>query len=574
MVASQKSQKNKNIESLFPLSPVQEGMLFHTLYEPNSGVYIEQILLTFSGHLNPDAFKQAWQQVVQRHGALRTLFVWEGRKQPLQVVKKQVYLPWSYLNWQQISPTEQQQNLEALLKEDREQGFQLNHAPLMRCTLIKLAAQTYKLIWTFHHILIDGWCFPIMIKEVLGYYQSYNQGQSYHLPSVRPYQDYIVWLQQQNAQEAEEFWRQSLQGLTVPTPLVVERSQQQRSQHSSLYQDQQFILKATTTRALQSLVRQYGLTIATFVQAAWALLLSRYSGESEVLFGVIVSGRPANLSGVEEMVGLFLNTLPLRVQIDLQAKLIPWLQQLNQKQLELQEYSYSPLVEIQRLSEIPAGVPLFESILVFENYPINGFWEQSGPDLQIANLESFSQTNYPLTILAAVMDVLVLKISYDTSRFEVDTIARMLGHLKTLLEAMVANPDIELGQLPLLTEAERQQLLVAWNNTKTDYPTDKCIHELFEAQVEKTPEAIALVFEEQRLTYSQLNSKANQLAHHLQELGVKQQMLVGICVERSLEMIVGLLAILKAGGAYVPLDPSYPPSRLNYMICDAQLSLV
>ncbi|NER52369.1 MAG: non-ribosomal peptide synthetase, partial [Symploca sp. SIO1A3] len=497
MVTSQKSQKNKNIESLFPLSPVQEGMLFHTLYDPSSGVYIEQILFTFSGNLNPEVLKQAWQQVVQRHGALRTLFVWEGRKQPLQVVKKQVDLPWSYLNWQQMSPTEQQQKLEALLKEDREQGFQLNHAPLIRFTLIRLADQTYKLIWTLHHILVDGWCLPITIKEVLGYYQSYNQGQSCHLPPVRPYQDYIVWLQQQNTQEAEAFWRQSLLGLTAPTTLVVERSQQQRSQQSSSYQEQQVTLETTTTKALQSLVREYGFTIATVVQAAWALLLSRYSGESEVLFGVTVSGRPANLSGVEEMVGLFLNTLPLRVQVPPQAKLIPWLQQLNQKQLKLQEYSYSPIVEIQRLSEIPAGVPLFESILAFENYPLNSFWEQSSPDLQIAKLEGFSQTNYPLRILAAVMDVLGLKISYDTSRFAADTIARMLGHLKTLLEAMVANPDIELGQLPLLTEVERQQLLVAWNNTKTDYPTDKCIHELFEAQVQKTPDALAVVFQEQ-----------------------------------------------------------------------------
>ncbi|NET65458.1 MAG: amino acid adenylation domain-containing protein [Moorea sp. SIO1G6] len=574
MVGSQKYQKKNNIESIYPLSPMQEGLLFHTLSDPNSGVYLEQILLTLSGQVNQETLKQSWQQVVQRHGVLRTMFVWEGRKQPLQVVRKQVDLPWSYLDWQDLSSTEQQQKLEEFLREDREKGFQLNQAPLMRCTLIRLGNQTCKLIWSVHHILVDGWCSPIIVKEVLSCYESYNQGKRCNLPPVPPYQDYILWLQQQNQEAAEEFWRQSLQGFTTPTPLVVERSQQQRRQHSSSYQEEQINLGQTTTKALQFLVREHRLTMATLLKAAWALLLSRYSGESEVLFGVGVSGRPGNLLGVEKMVGLFMNTLPLRVQVSSQVQLIPWLQQLNQKQLQLQEYSYSHLVEIQRLSEIPAGIPLFQSILVFENYP-GISWEQWDSNLKIAKIDSFSQTNYPLSVITGVINEdLLLNISYDTSYFEADPIARMLGHLQTLLEAMVVKPNIKLGQLPLIKEAERDQILVEWNNTKTDYPKDKCIHQLFEEQVEKKPDAIAVVFEQQKLTYSQLNNKANQLAHYLQKLGVVPETLVGICVERSGEMVVGLLAILKAGGAYVPLDPNYPTSRLNYMVEDAQLSII
>ncbi|NEQ11171.1 MAG: hypothetical protein F6K37_36300 [Moorea sp. SIO4E2] len=304
MVGSQKYQKNNNIESIYPLSPMQEGLLFHTLSDPNSGVYLEQILLTLSGQVNQETLKQSWQQVVQRHGVLRTMFVWEGRKQPLQVVRKQVDLPWSYLDWQDLSSTEQQQKLEEFLREDREKGFQLNQAPLMRCTLIRLGNQTCKLIWSVHHILVDGWCSPIIVKEVLSCYESYNQGKRCNLPPVPPYQDYILWLQQQNQEAAEEFWRQSLQGFTTPTPLVVERSQQQRRQHSSSYQEEQINLGQTTTKALQFLVREHRLTMATLLKAAWALLLSRYSGESEVLFGVGVSGRPGNLLGVEKMVGL------------------------------------------------------------------------------------------------------------------------------------------------------------------------------------------------------------------------------------------------------------------------------
>ncbi|NEO38504.1 MAG: amino acid adenylation domain-containing protein [Moorea sp. SIOASIH] len=574
MELSQESRKNKNIESIYPLSPMQEGILFHTLSAPDSGVYVEHTLFTFTCDLNVDALKHSWQQVVQRHGALRTLFIWEDLEEPLQLVKKQVDLPWSYQDWQNLSSREQQQKLEAFFMEDRKKGFQMNQAPLMRCTLIRLGNQTCKLIWSFHHILIDGWCGPIILKEVLSYYESCNQGNRCNLPPVHPYQDYILWLQQQNQEEAEEFWRQSLQGLTNPTPLVVDTTQQQRLQHSSSYQQQQITLTKTTTKALQSLVREHHLTIATLVQAAWALLLSRYSRESEVLFGVVVSGRPANLSGVEKMVGLFINTLPLRVQVPSQAQFIPWLQQLNKKQLQLQEYSYSPLVEIQRLSEIPGGVPLFQSILGFENYP-DISWEQWSSNIKIAEIDTFTQTNYPLSIMTGVINEhLFLKISYDTSRFETDTIARILEHLQTLLEAMVANPNIELGQLPLMKEVERDQILVEWNKTKTDYPTDKCIHQLFEEQVENNPNAIAVVFEQQKLTYSELNSKANELAHYLQKLGVAPETLIGICVERSVEMVVGILAILKAGGVYVPLDPNYPTSRLNYMVEDAQLSII
>ncbi|WP_353737207.1 SDR family NAD(P)-dependent oxidoreductase [Moorena sp. SIO3B2] len=296
------------------------------------------------------------------------------------------------------------------------------------------------------------------------------------------------------------------------------------------------------------------MTIATLVNAAWALLLSRYSGESEVLFGVTVSGRPANLLGVENMVGVFINTLPLRVQVSPKAQLIPWLQELNEKQLQLQTNCYIPLVEIQKLSQVPAGVALFQNILVFENYP-DISWLKWSSNLKITEIEGFSKINYPLSLITGVINEdLLLKFFYDTSYFDSETIARMLGHLQTLLVAMVANPNIELGKLPLMTEAELDQVLVAWNNKKTDSRTKKCIHQLFESCVQETPDAIAVVFEKQKLTYSQLNSKANQLAHYLQKLGVVPETPVGICVERSVEMVVGLLAILKAGGAYVPLD--------------------
>jgi amino acid adenylation domain-containing protein/non-ribosomal peptide synthase protein (TIGR01720 family) len=562
---------NKSIKYIYALSPMQQGMLFHTLYAPSSGVYVEQMSLTLRGNLNVAAFKNAWQQIIDRHSVLRTLFIWENRQQPLQIVQKKVDLPWKDYDWQGLSLTEQQQHLKELLQAEREQGFQLNKAPLMQCTLIELADSTYKFIWTHHHILMDGWCLSIIFKEVLTFYEAYTQNQMCHLSPARPYRDYIVWLQQQDISDAREFWQKNLKEFNVPTPLVVDIPKYQRSQTNSTYHQQKLNLSNQVSQALQSLAKQHRLTLSTLVQAAWALLLSHYSGEQDVVFGVTVSGRPANLSGVEQMVGLFINTLPFRVQVSSDTELIPWLKQLQQQMVDIQQYSYTPLVDIQQVSEMSGGIPLFESIVVFENYPMDKSVLQPNSSLELSQVENFEQDNYPLSLLAVSDDKLSITINYDTSRFEEHTIKRMLGHLQTMFSAIADNPQQIVGEIPLLTTAERHQLLVEWNDTYSEYPVDKCIHQLFEQQVEETPDAVAVVFEEQQLTYRQLNEQSNQLAHYLHSLGVGPEVLVGLCVERSIQMLVGLLGILKAGAAYVPLDPTYPQERLNYMLEDSSV---
>ncbi|EDX72591.1 AMP-binding enzyme domain protein [Coleofasciculus chthonoplastes PCC 7420] len=570
---NQTAEKRKTIEAIYPLSPMQQGMLFHTLYAPHSGVYVEQKLFTLSGHLDRAAFKQAWQKVIERHPVLRTLFVWENQQQPLQVVRKQGELPWMDYDWRDLSAQEQQQRLQDLLQSDRHQGFVLNQTPLMRFTLIELPEQRYQFLWSHHHILMDGWCLPILLKEVLTFYEADNPGQRGLLTTPRPYRDYIAWLQQQDRSEAEAFWRRTLQGFRAPTPLVVDRPQHQGWEQQPNYQTQELRLSSNVTQGLQTLAREHSLTLATLIQGAWALLLSRYSGESEVVFGVTVSGRSGNLSGIQEMVGLFINTLPLRVSVPRDKSLLGWLEQLQQTQINLQEYSYIPLADIQQLSEVQAPITLFESIVVFENYPVDQSLRQSNHSLTVTDVEVFEQTNYPLTVLILAEAELLIKLSYDRSRFDADTIARMAGHLQTILDAIAANPQQQVGELPLLTDAEQQQLLVEWNQTTTDY-RDTCLHQRFEQQVERTPDAIAVEFDNAVLTYQQLNEQANQLAHYLQSLGVKPEELVGLCVERSLDMAIALLAILKAGGAYVPLDPAYPRERLAFMLEDTQSKLI
>ena len=564
--------KNKNIESIYPLSAMQQGMLFHTLHEPESGVYLEQFCLTLSGNLDITLLQQACVRVLKRHPVLRTLVVWEKQEKPLQVVCKQVELPWQNCDWRSLSPKEQQERLQAFLQTDRVQDFVLDKAPLMRFTLIRVADDTYEFVWSFHHLLIDGWSFPILCKEVFAFYNALVKGEYLYLNTPRPYRDYINWLQQQDLKAAEIFWRQQLHGFTNPTRLQLNRGEVQNFPQSKTYQEHQCCLSVTITAALQSQAQQYHLTLSTFVQAAWAILLSRYTDESELVFGATVSGRPPTLSGVESMVGLFINTLPVRVKVPTATPLWQWLRELQTQQVERSQYSWCPLVEIQAIIEIPQELPLFESIVVFENYPQDTSLSNPGSSIQITKRRVIEQTNYPLTVIAVPGQELSLRILYDGSRFDGETINLMMGHLVTLLEGMVSNVEQTVAEIPMLTATEQHQILV-WNDTQTDYP-NKCIAQLFEEQVERTPDAVAVSFQSQQLTYQQLNCQANQLAHHLQKLGVKPEVRVGICVERSLSMVVGLLAILKAGGTYVPLDSRSPQERLTYILSDSQASVL
>jgi len=570
-----------NVEDFYPLSPMQQGMLFHTLYSPNSGVYFEQLTCTLGKLANAQAFKQAWQQVTDRHPILRTSFVWEGLKEPVQVVYRQVQLPWEECDWQGLAPAAQQQQLETFLKSDRERGFDMRQPPLMRMTLIKLAKDTYYFIWSHHHLLLDGWSNPAILTEVFDFYQAELNGEQLSLPRPRPYRDYIVWIQQQNLSEAESFWRQRLQGFTAPTPLPIERDFGSAAGEESDRQ-QQILLPVATTAALRSLARQQQLTLNTVVQGAWGLLLSRYSGEEDIIFGTVVSGRPPDLAGVESMVGLFVNTQPARVKIRPKDSLLSWLKQLQDRQIEARQYEYSPLLEVQRWSEVPRGLPLFDTLVVFENYPLESSLQKRVQNLEIESVLSFEKTNYALTLTVVPGEELALKIGYNSNRFEDAAIpfgiaslhARMLGHLQTLLEGMTANPERKLSELPLLSAAEGQQLLVQWNDTEADYAKNASIHELFAAQTERTPDTVVAICENEQLTYRELNAKAHQIAHYLQTLGVKAEVLVGICLDRSLEMLVAILGILKVGAAYVPVDPAYPQERRSFMLADAKVPVL
>ncbi|HEY0735768.1 MAG TPA: amino acid adenylation domain-containing protein [Herpetosiphonaceae bacterium] len=581
----------KNVEDFYPLSPLQQGMLFHSLYTPDSGEYFEQFTCTLAGHLDGAQFERAWQHVVDRHPSLRAAFIWEGPREPVQVVQRQAKLPFYHEDWQSLSVDEQETRLAALLSEDRQRGFDLARAPLMRLRLIKQSNQSHILIWSHHHLLIDGWCISLIIREVLAFYDAFLAGRTLRLPHSRPYRDYIIWLQQQDRTAAEHFWRQQLHGISEPTPLGVGQPRPEQPGVQQSYGEQVLSLSTETTAALRTFGQHHQLTINTLVQGAWALLLSRYSGTSDIVFGATVSGRPVSLSGVESIIGQFINTLPVRVRVPPAAALVPWLQALQAQHVELRQYEYSPLVDVQGWSEIPRGQPLFESLLVVENYPfdLSLLERPHGPHVQ--DIHAVERQNYPLAIFASPGQELGFRILYNADRFDAETITRMLGHLQTILAGMAATSlaGPRLDRITLLSPSEQQQMLTDWNPPAIAAPPDESIQQRFEAQAARTPDAIAVVsptilpgafdrassdqadpFQAERLTYGTLNERANQLARHLRALGIGLETPVGFYLDRSADLIVAILGILKAGAAYVPLNPNYPMERLQFMLEDTR----
>ncbi|MEL6441192.1 MAG: amino acid adenylation domain-containing protein [Cyanobacteria bacterium J06621_8] len=559
----------KKIQDIYPLSPMQQGMLFHSLLEPNSGAYIIQTSFELHGYLDTDAFAAAWQKIIEQHSILRTAFVWNNLEQPLQVVGSTAKISLTEQDWQGISSIEQQSKLGELLRQRKQEGFNLNKAPLMRFDLIKMRSQVSQFIWTYHHLLLDGWSVPLIFKELLGYYQCLSQGLAIPQTTPSPYKNYIAWLQQQDSEAGRNFWHQELKGFTNPTSIADirqrERAREAEEQRTN-YLQQELKLAAETTFKIEFLAREYQLTPNTLIQAAWALLLHRYSGDRDLVFGATSSGRPPALPQAQTMVGLFINTLPVRVQIDPQQSLIEWLKELQAKQLARQEYEYTSLLDIHRVRELPRDTPLFQSIVVLENYPVESSLKQSLAGLDIRNVKNSEQTNYPLTLYAALDLQLSLKLLYRDRLFDDRTINTILEHLKTLLESITSNPEQKVGEVKMLTALEREQLLALNNSTARDFPSS-CFHQLFEARVaEISGEKEAVVTDDEALTYSELNARANQLAHYLRSQGLENNDLVGIYLTRDCNLLVALLAVLKAGAAYVPLDPSYPQERINYII--------
>jgi amino acid adenylation domain-containing protein/non-ribosomal peptide synthase protein (TIGR01720 family) len=548
---------------LYPLSPMQSGMLFHSVLEPEGTAYINQLRLDIEG-LDIARFKAAWQATLACHDVLRTAFV-QGEN-PLQWVARSVDLPLAEHDWSER--TDIAAALDALALSEREQGFDLAAPPLMRLVLVRCAGGRHHLVWTRHHLLLDGWSTARLMGEILARYA--GQAPS---PQRARYRDYIGWLQERDNAAAENYWRTLLADVEEPTRLAAALKP---PAHGDGHLSHVQLLGAEETARLAEFARAERVTLNTLVQAGWALLLRRYIGQAgrgSVCFGATTSGRPPELADMDQVLGLFINTLPVMAKPDPEQSIGDWLRALQAQNVASREHEHAPLYEIQRWSG-SNGQALFDSILVFENYPMDEALRRPVEgNFRIALAESHDEASYPMTVLVNLGVELTISYAFQAHCFSAEQVGQMAAHLRNILAGLAVSAQRKLGEVDMLEAADSQQL-ARWSTGPKAWPDAQPVHRLFERQARMQPQAPALVYGDAELNYAQLNACANRLGHRLIELGVKPETKVGIALERSLEMVVGLLAIMKAGGAYVPLDPDYPTERLAYMVEDSGIGLL
>jgi len=555
---------------------MQKGMLFHQLDSPGSGAYIQQVVVCLREVLNIAAFRNAWQEVLDRHAVLRTSFHWEGAGGPLQRVDRGQVVPWDEQDWSAMSTSERDEQLARFLVTDLQRGFDMTKAPLMRLSLFRKDENEFSFVWTFHHILVDGRSRLLLLQEVFARYEASKRGSRLESPQPRPYSDYIHFLEACDFERTELYWRRLLNGYLAAAPLNLGGPRGHSTEGSCRFL-QEHRLSPATTAALETFARQNQLTLNTLIQAAWAFLLSRYAGEDDVVFGATRACRKSTLQDSESMIGLFINTLPVRLKIGGRDTVMDCLKALRAQWVSLREYEHTPLSKIQSWSDVPSGQPLFDTIVVFENFHLEAKLKALGEEWKTRSVHVHQQTHYPLTLEVYAERSLLLRIDYAENRFDEACVQRMLGHLRELLVEMMARPDVHPGKLRLLTEFEKQELLEQRNQpdssvlpSRIPCDEDVTLDELLEQQVKRAPSALAVTCEDLSITYCELNTRANALAHRLRELGVGPDVIVGLCMERSVDLIVALVAVLKAGGAYLPIDLAYPKERLAFMLDDSQ----
>ncbi|MBH5338539.1 amino acid adenylation domain-containing protein [Streptomyces pactum] len=554
------------IEDVLPLSPLQEGLYFHAQYDRGEhDVYTVQFAFHLEGELDAERLRTAVDALLRRHPNLRAGFRQRKTGEPVQIVRRGLPVPWYRFDLSGLDPAEREAELARLTDEDRTRRFDLSAPPLLRFTLVSLDATTHRLLLCGHHILLDGWSVPVLLRELLALHRS--GGDASALPRATPYKDYLAWLGRQDRAAAERAWTEALAGLQEPTLVAGTAPGRAPATPERLDTD----LSEEFTRALQDRARARGVTLNTVVQCVWGLLLSRLTGRDDVVFGATVSGRPPELPGVESMVGLFINTLPVRVRLDPAETVDALLGRVQAEQTALIPAHHVGLSTIQRAAGLGE---LFDTLTVFENYPLDqaGLARPVG-EFRLTGADSRDATHYPLSLVAMPGPRLHLRLEYRPDLFDRDTAERLLDRVRVLLRAVVREPALPVGRLEVRTAPERYAALRLGHGPVAGTPA-ATFPELFAAQVRRTPDATALVCGDVRLGYAELDRRANRLAHHLTALGVAAERIVALAMRRTEDLVVAILAVLKAGGAYLPVDLDHPADRIAYLLEDARPVLV
>ena len=555
-----------------PLSFAQQRLWFLDQLEPESAVYNIPGVLRLRGILHIPALEQSLNEIVRRHEALRTTFAIQDGV-PVQIISPSLTLILPVVDVTDRAESIREAEAQRLVKEEAHQPFDLIQGPLLRAKVLRLGDQEHIFVLTFHHIVFDGWSLGVLYRELSVLYHAFSHDQPSPLPELPlQYADYAIWqrewLQGEVLTSQLSYWKQQLADLPAVLNLPTDRPRPaQQTFHGA---QQSLTLPQSLVADLKKVSRQGGVTLNMTMLAALQALLYRYTSQDTIVVGSPIAGRRHRET--EEIIGFFVNTLALKTDLSGNPRFTELLTRVRRVTLEAyyhQDIPFEKVVEEVHPERNLSHSPLFRVMCAFQNVPRTTL-DLTG--LTVTSLEVGGESaKFDLTLFLVEHEgTLKATVEYNTDLFEQQTVERMLGHYQRLLHGIVENPHHCLSELPILTDAEQQQLLVEWNDTQKDYPREQCVHQLFEAQVEKTPDAVAVVCEDHHLTYRDLNSRANQLAHYLRKQGIGADSLVGLCIERSVEMVIGVLAILKAGGAYVPLDPSYPQERLAFMLADTQ----
>ena len=557
----------------YELSPMQQSMLFQSLSAPGTGANIEQVIISVDEELDVPLFEQAMAVVMDRHTAMRSRFRWSDGAEPSQEVLSGVRLPATVADWGDGTPEEAARRFEDHVRVDRFQDFDMSEVPMMRLFVARMPGSNTKVLWTFHHALLDGRSY-IVLQEWLAFYDAAQRGEVPALPPPRPYRDYIEWRRSLDNAAAAEYWRATLGDFRAATPLGIEAPGTGDGEPDAAECCEQRLSRELTDR-LRAAAERAEVSVGTLLQGAWALLLHRYSGEDDIVFGVTRAARMAGVEDADRVVGLFINTLPMRAGIDEDLEIVPWLRTLRGRQSALRPYEQTALATVQACSGIARGTPLFESAIVYDHHIL---------DLQIGlpdrHFEYRGRTNIPLALMAYGDDgtgSMLLRLDYSNRRFCGAAVARMLGHLVNVLTGMADERSTHLRDLDLLGAGERA-VLVGESAVPVLSTRDVTLHGGFGRQVGLTPSAVAVCGQvagvRVELSYAELDARAEAVARCLRGLGVGVGSVVGLRVERGLDVVIGILGILKSGAAYLPLDPLYPAERVGFMLADAAVGVV
>ncbi|MFJ5866970.1 condensation domain-containing protein [Streptomyces parvus] len=549
------------IENVLPLTALQEGLVFHAAYDDRApDVYNVQLGIDLEGPLDADVLRAAAEALLDRHGNLRISVRRRQQGDSVQVVQSHVVLPWTE------AEAGSEAEADAIARADRERRFTLSTAPLLRFTLVRLGHNHHRFLFTTHHLLLDGWSMPLLMQELFTLYGNHADPRS--LPPATPYENYFRWLTAQDTPTAENAWRTALTGLDEPTRLTPHADS-----HASVTPHHRVVaLPPELTQTLTGQARRHELTLSTVVQVAWGLLLARLTGRQDVVFGATVSGRSPEVPGIETMIGLFINTLPVRVRLQPDETLLDLAARLQREQAELSAHQHLGMADIQRQTDITGE--LFDTLVVFENYPLDPEALSEAHGLRVTGLHPHNDVHYPLALIALPGRRLTLDFTYRPDLYSESDIDDLVKRFTRVLTSVAeADPRLLTRDIGLLTPEEQRQAVTEFNDTAREVTT-AAVHELFEEQARRSPEAVAVVFEDEEVSYARLDASADDLARTLQSLGAGPEHLVALLVPRSVEMVASMLAVLKTGAAYLPIDPDYPRDRIAYMLDDAAPALV